>query len=82
MPTLLVAEFHNGHLGDVTAKALTAALAIGAPVEVLVAGQGCADAAVRDAGMATGSAPSRNASMRTASGARTRMAIDRSCKRI
>ena len=45
MATLLVAEFHKGHLGDVTAKALTAALAIGAPVHVLVAGQGCAEAA-------------------------------------
>ena len=32
-------------------------------------------------GIATGRAPSRRASVRTASGARTRTAIDRSCKR-
>ena len=45
MATLLLAEVHNGHLNDMTAKALTAALAIGAPVDVLIAGQGCAEAA-------------------------------------
>ena len=45
MATLLLAEVHNGHLNDMTAKALTAALAIGAAVDVLVAGQDCAGAA-------------------------------------
>ena len=38
-------------------------------------------AVVRLAGMTTGSAPSRRASLRTASGARTRTPIDRSCRR-
>ena len=52
MATLLLAEFAKGHLGDVTAKALTAALAIGAPVHVLVAGQGCAAAAADAAKLA------------------------------
>jgi electron transfer flavoprotein alpha subunit len=41
MPTLLVAEHDNTSLKDATAKALTAAKAIGADVHVLVAGQGC-----------------------------------------
>ena len=45
MAVLLLAEVHNGHLNDITAKALTAARTIGAPVDVLVAGQGCAEAA-------------------------------------
>ena len=47
MATLLVAEFAKGHLGDVTAKALTAALQMGAPVHVLVAGENCAAAAAQ-----------------------------------
>ncbi len=38
MTTLLVAEQKAGHLNDVTARALTAARALGAPVHVLVAG--------------------------------------------
>ena len=38
MTTLLLAEVHGGKLNDSTAKALTAALALGAPVHVLVAG--------------------------------------------
>ena len=45
MSTLLLAEVHNGHLNDMTAKALTAALALGAPVDVLVAGTNCGEAA-------------------------------------
>ncbi len=50
MATLLLAEVHNGHLNDLTAKALTAAKAIGAPVHVLVAGEavgGAAEAAAK-----------------------------------
>jgi len=45
MPTLLVAEHDNKSLKDATAKALTAAKAIGVPVHVLVAGKDCAPAA-------------------------------------
>jgi len=45
MPTLLVAEHDNNSLKDATAKALTAAKAIGAPVHVLVAGRDCGPAA-------------------------------------
>jgi electron transfer flavoprotein alpha subunit len=37
MTTLLLAEVHGGKLNDATAKALTAALALGAPVHILVA---------------------------------------------
>jgi len=40
MTVLLLAEVHNGHLNDSTAKALTAAAQIGSPVHVLVAGAG------------------------------------------
>jgi electron transfer flavoprotein alpha subunit len=40
MTTLLLAEVHNGHLNDATAKALTAAAQLGAPVHILVAGAG------------------------------------------
>ena len=50
MTTLLVAEHDNTSLKDATAKALTAAKAIGADVHVLVAGAGCraaADAAAK-----------------------------------
>ncbi|WP_454915082.1 electron transfer flavoprotein subunit alpha/FixB family protein [Xanthobacter sediminis] len=39
MATLLLAEHDNSALNGVTAKALTAALALGAPVDVLVAGK-------------------------------------------
>jgi electron transfer flavoprotein alpha subunit len=41
MPTVLVAEHDNKILKDATAKALTAALALGSDVHVLVAGHGC-----------------------------------------
>jgi electron transfer flavoprotein alpha subunit len=52
---LLVAEHDNASLRDATAKALTAALALGAPVHVLVAGHKCqpaAQAAAKLAGVA------------------------------
>lgn len=39
MATLLIAEHDGTRLGDATAKALTAALAIGHPVDILVAGE-------------------------------------------
>ena len=45
MPTLLLAEHDNKHLKDATAKAMTAAKAIGAPVHVLIAGKDCRPAA-------------------------------------
>ncbi|MBV1701154.1 MAG: FAD-binding protein [Hyphomicrobiales bacterium] len=45
MTTLLLAEVHGGHLNDMTAKALTAARALGEPVDILVAGSDCAEAA-------------------------------------
>ena len=45
MATLLVAEHDDKALNGVTAKALTAAKALGAEVHVLVAGQGCKAAA-------------------------------------
>jgi electron transfer flavoprotein alpha subunit len=41
MTTLLLAEHDNKRLGDATAKALTAAVALGQPVHVLVAGNDC-----------------------------------------
>jgi electron transfer flavoprotein alpha subunit len=52
MTTLLLAELQNGAFGDVTAKALTAALALGAPVHILVAGQNLAEAAATAASLA------------------------------
>ncbi|MEA2975521.1 MAG: electron transfer flavoprotein alpha subunit [Alphaproteobacteria bacterium] len=55
MPTLLIAEHDNKRLGDATAKALTAAIALGQPVHVLVAGSDCksvADAAAKLDGVA------------------------------
>ena len=45
MTTLLLAEVNDGRLNEVTAKALTAAVALGAPVHVLVAGANGAEAA-------------------------------------
>ena len=45
MATLLLAEQKDGHLNDVTARALTAALDIGEPVHALVLGKGAAQAA-------------------------------------
>ncbi len=50
MPALLIAEHDNSSLKDVTAKALSAARALGGPVHVLVAGSGAqaaADAAAK-----------------------------------
>lgn len=49
MTTLLLADHSNAKLADVTAKALTAAKALGAPVHVLVAGQNCGAAAAEAA---------------------------------
>jgi len=54
MTTLLIAEHDNVSVKDATAKALTAAQALGAPVHILVAGQGAkaaADAAAKLAGV-------------------------------
>jgi len=45
MATLLAAEVANGSLSDMTARALTAARALGAPVDVLVAGHNVGAAA-------------------------------------
>ena len=45
MSTLLLADISNGNLGDSTAKALTAAKALSAPVTVLVVGRGAQAAA-------------------------------------
>ena len=45
MAVLLIAEHDNATLKDATSKALSAAAAMGGPVHVLVAGQGCAAAA-------------------------------------
>lgn len=42
MAILLVAEHNNETLNNATAKALTAAKALGGPVHILVAGSGCA----------------------------------------
>ncbi|MCA0420341.1 MAG: FAD-binding protein [Proteobacteria bacterium] len=54
MTTLLIAEHDNASIKDATAKALTAAAKLGAPVHILVAGQGAkgaADAAAKLAGV-------------------------------
>ena len=54
MTTLLIAEHDNKTLNGVTAKALTAAAALGAPVHVLVAGENAravADAAAKLSGV-------------------------------
>jgi len=54
MTTLLIAEHDNASIKDATAKALTAAAKLGAPVHILVAGQGAkgaADAAAKLAGL-------------------------------
>ncbi len=53
MATLLIAEHDNASIKDATAKALTAALELGADVDILVAGQnakGAAEAASKLAG--------------------------------
>ncbi|MEP3523884.1 MAG: electron transfer flavoprotein subunit alpha/FixB family protein [Hyphomicrobiales bacterium] len=50
MTTLLIAEHSNGALSEETAKAMSAASAIGANIDILVAGNGCkaaADAAAK-----------------------------------
>ncbi|MBA4782937.1 MAG: electron transfer flavoprotein subunit alpha/FixB family protein [Rhizobiales bacterium] len=50
MTTLLIAEHSNAGLSEETAKAMTAAVALGAKVDILVAGKGCkaaADAAAK-----------------------------------
>jgi len=54
MTSLVIAEHDNKTLKDATAKTVTAASELGAPVHVLVAGQGCgavADAAAKLAGV-------------------------------
>ena len=53
MATLLLAEVHGGKLNDATAKALTAAVALGGPVHILIASQG-ADGAAADAAKLAG----------------------------
>ena len=52
MATLLLAEVANGNLNDITARALTAAVQLGAPVDVLVVGKGAANAAAAAAKLA------------------------------
>jgi electron transfer flavoprotein alpha subunit len=54
MSSLVIAEHDNKTLNDATARTVTAAAALGAPVHVLVAGENCAavaDAAARLAGV-------------------------------
>jgi electron transfer flavoprotein alpha subunit len=56
MPSLVIAEHDNKSLKDVTAKTVSAALALGGKVHVLVAGHNCepaANAAARLAGVET-----------------------------
>lgn len=55
MTTLLVAEHAGGALNDATAKALTAAVALGADVHILVAGKGVQSVA-EEAAKLTGAA--------------------------
>jgi electron transfer flavoprotein alpha subunit len=52
MTVLLVAEHNNSALNGATAKALTAAKAMGAPVHILVAGSGCEGIAQKAAALA------------------------------
>jgi electron transfer flavoprotein alpha subunit len=52
MNTLLIADHDNATLKDATAKALTAALALGGTVDVLVAGKDCGEAAAAAAKLA------------------------------
>ncbi len=51
MTTLLIAEHHDGALSVETAKALTAAAALGSPVHILVAGDGVGDVAASAAAL-------------------------------
>jgi electron transfer flavoprotein alpha subunit len=53
MTALLLAEINKGQLGDVTAKALSAASQLGTSVHILVVGQGC-DAAAQSAAALSG----------------------------
>jgi len=55
MTSLVIAEHNNADLNDATAKAVTAAIALGGDVNILVAGEGCAtvgEAAAKIAGVA------------------------------
>ena len=52
MATLVIAEHDNASLKDATLKTVTAAAAIGTPVHVLVAGQGCGGVAEQAAKIA------------------------------
>jgi electron transfer flavoprotein alpha subunit len=52
MATLLLAEVAGGRLSDMTARALTAALELGSPVDVLVAGENVGAAAAAAAELA------------------------------
>lgn len=55
MTSLVIAEHDNAELNDATAKAVTAAVALGGDVNILVAGEGCAavgEAAAKIAGVA------------------------------
>jgi electron transfer flavoprotein alpha subunit len=45
MTSLVIAEHDNASLKDATAKTVTAAAELGAPIHVLIAGQGCGGAA-------------------------------------
>ena len=80
MTVLLLAEHDNKALKDATAKALTAAKAIGGDVHVLVAGKDCkavAEAAAKLAGVEQGAARRRRAlraSARRAAGRADRVA--------
>ncbi len=49
MATLLLAEVTNGRLNELTARGLTAALALGEPVDVLIAGRNVGEAAAEAA---------------------------------
>ena len=75
MATLLLAEVAGGQLNDATARALTAALELGQPVDVLVAGQNVG-ARRRGGGQASGRGEGRWSrtilSMRMASPSRWR----------
>ena len=73
MATLLIAEHDNASIKDATNKALTAAAALGADVDVLVAGQnakGAADAAAKLSGVKRCCSPTTR-SMRTTSPSRS-----------
>jgi len=52
MASLVIAEHDNKTLKDATAKTVTAAAELGAPVHVLVAGQGCGEVAAAAAKLA------------------------------